>query len=281
MIVRNEEDRLPACLESVRGLADEVVVADTGSTDATARIAAGHGARVIPFDFTHVDFAAARNRTLEAATGEWIVSLDADETLAGGSATKIRELIAGGEGAGYYFTRHNHAVGGGGTRVDYAVRLFPNKPGYRYRGRVHETVDASILAGGGRLRRSEVRIDHHLPADPGARRRKNHDYIRILKEELGAAPDDYSRLDFLAAEYHQLEMYGEATLVAECIAQVRPFDARAHLNAGIYHLMFRTDPERAMADFRRALELRPGYPEALAFLGRLSDSSVTDSRGTV
>ncbi len=60
MIAKNEEHNLPRCLDSVRDLAGECIVVDTGSTDATPHIAARYGAEVIPFDFKAVDFAAAR-----------------------------------------------------------------------------------------------------------------------------------------------------------------------------------------------------------------------------
>src|SRR5208282_636290 len=108
--------------------------------------------------------------------------------------------------------------------TDYVVRLFPNRPNYRYRGRVHETIDASILRGGGRLLKSAIQIDHTFVSDREARRRKNHWYIEILKEEIAADPSDDSRLDFLAAEYHQLEMFAEATEIAERIVRLRPLD---------------------------------------------------------
>ena len=151
------------------------------------------------------------------------------------------------------------------------MRLFPNRKEYRYRGRVHETIDASILAGGGKLVRTEIRIEHHFNSDPEARRRRNRWYIGILKEEIEADPGDDSRLDFLAAEYHQLEMFDEATAVAERIALARPLDARAHLFAGVYHLLYQKDAARARADFAEALRLRPGYAEAESFL-QLADS---------
>src|SRR5580658_6649080 len=89
MIVKNEERNLPRCLDSVRGLAEEYIVVDTGSTDATASIAARYGAEVIPFDFTIVDFAAARNHAIERARGRWILMLDADETLDQSGAATI------------------------------------------------------------------------------------------------------------------------------------------------------------------------------------------------
>lgn len=271
MIVKNEERNLGRCLESVRGLADELIVVDTGSTDATVRVAADYGAQVAPFDFTTVDFAAARNLGLGRARGRWILVLDADETLDPASAREIKHLTALEENLGYFLERHNHASDSNTVPRDYVVRLFLNRPGHRYRGRVHETIDAAILAGGGGLRKSGIRIDHTFASDKDARRQKNHWYIKILKEEIAADPTDDSRLDFLAAEYHQLEMFDEAAAVAEHIARLRPLDARAHLYAGTYHLLYQSDLVRARADFNRALELRPDYAEAAFFLRQIDD----------
>jgi glycosyltransferase involved in cell wall biosynthesis len=263
MIVKDEAASLPRCLESVRGLPDELIVVDTGSSDATPQIAVQHGARVLPFDFRRTDFAAARNYALGQAQGRWILVLDADETLHSESCLRIQTLVAQNDDTGYYFERHNHSAQS--TR-DYVVRLFPNRPEYRYKGRVHETIDASILAVGGRLHQTTIRIDHDFAQDLTARRRKNQRYIEILKEELISDPFDSTRLEFLAAEYHQLEMFDEAALIAEHVATLRPLDARAQLFAGIYHLIYKPDHLKARADFHRALDLRPNYPEATSFL---------------
>jgi len=266
MVVRNEAARLARCLDSVQGLAGEMIVVDTGSTDATARIAAGYGARVLDFDFSVVDFAAARNYGLAHASARWILVLDADEVLHSASAPLIEQLVARDENAGYYLRRFNHQAGSEKPTDDYVVRLFPNHPAFRYRGRVHETVDASILAGGGRLVRTPIRIDHDFAPDRDARRRRNLRYLAILRDEITADPGDDSRLDFLAAEYHQLGMFDQATETAERIVRARPHDPRAHLNAGVYHLIYKPDRRRARGDFEQALRLRPGYAEARAFL---------------
>ena len=80
MIVKNEHETIPLCLKSVRGLFDEIVVVDTGSTDRTKEIAREFGARV--FDFVWVDdFAAARNAALARATGDYAFWLDADDVV--------------------------------------------------------------------------------------------------------------------------------------------------------------------------------------------------------
>jgi glycosyltransferase involved in cell wall biosynthesis len=271
MMVRNEARALGRCLDSVGGLADEMVVVDTGSTDATVAIARRYGAQVAAFDFTFVDFAAARNAALARAAGGWILVLDADETLEPAAAPWIREAVARDENAGYYLERVNHHRNAAEDTMDYIVRLFPNRPLYRFRGRVHETVDASILAGGGRLRRTGIRIHHDFAGDPERRRQRNLRYIEILREEIAGDPEDLSRLVFLGAEYHQLGMFGEATRVAERLARLRPLDAEAHLHAGVYHLLYQTDRRRARADFREALRLRPEYAEAQSFLELMNE----------
>ncbi len=265
MLVKNEERDLAGCLDSVRDLASELIVVDTGSTDASLEIAAGYGAKVIRFDFTRVDFAAARNCAIAQARGRWILVLDADETLDPAGVPKIEALVGQNEDAGYYLERHNHASDSATSTTDFVVRLFPNLPNYRYRGRVHETIHI------GRLIQTDICIEHKFACSRETRRRKNHWYIEILKEEIAANPNDDTRLDFLAAEYHQLEMFDEATAVVEQIVRARPRDARAHLFLGTYHLVYQHDAVRARADFRRALELRPGYPEAASFLQRIEE----------
>jgi glycosyltransferase involved in cell wall biosynthesis len=278
MIVKNEERNLARCLDSVRGLAGQLVIVDTGSTDGTKRIAAGYRAEVVPFDFASPDFAAARNRSLARARGRWILVLDADETLDPAGTPLIERIVALDENAGYFFERHNRSSDSAKPATDYVVRLFANRPNRRYHGRVHETVDASILAGGGRLHQSGIRIDHNFAADREARHRKNRWYIEILQQEIAADPGDLSRLDFLAAEYHQLEMFEEATGIAERITRLRPLDPRAHLFLGTYHLLYKPDLPRARADFNQALKLRPGYPEALSFLQLLDTEERAQAR---
>jgi glycosyltransferase involved in cell wall biosynthesis len=266
MIVRNEERTLSRCLDSARSLARELIVVDTGSTDRTQRIAARYGAEVIPFDFARPDFAAARNRAIACATGRWILMLDADETVDQSSAPLIETLVALGTEAGYFFERRNHIADSADIVTDYVVRLFPNRPAYRFRGRVHETIDASILENGGRLLRTAIRIDHSFSSRERDRRGRNLWYVEILKEEIESDPTDASRLNFLAAEYHQLNMFDEATEVAERIARLTPMDHKAHLFAGIYHLVYQANPARARADFRRVLALCPDHTEAKSFL---------------
>lgn len=91
LIVKDEEERLGACLASLEGLVDEVVVYDTGSTDRTVRIARNAGARVVE-GYWDDDFAGARNRALQHASGEWVLSIDADEVFEG-DPTAFRKAV--------------------------------------------------------------------------------------------------------------------------------------------------------------------------------------------
>ncbi len=80
MIVKNEEERLAKCLESLKGLVDEMIIVDTGSTDRTRQIAESYGARVEDFEWTG-DFSEARNYSFSLAKCDYIYSADADEEI--------------------------------------------------------------------------------------------------------------------------------------------------------------------------------------------------------
>src|SRR5207249_3515175 len=92
MIVKNEEQFLVDCLASMRDAVDEIIIVDTGSTDATVELAEAAGAKVFHYPWQD-DFAAARNESISHATGKWILWMDADERLAPGAAAVIRDAV--------------------------------------------------------------------------------------------------------------------------------------------------------------------------------------------
>src|SRR5437762_2853976 len=92
MIAKDEEETIGQSLASARAFVDEMIVVDTGSTDRTVEIAKAAGAKVFHFPWQN-DFAAARNAAIEHATGDWILSLDADETLDSDHAANLRAVI--------------------------------------------------------------------------------------------------------------------------------------------------------------------------------------------
>lgn len=154
MIVRDEEANLPRVLASVRGLADEIVVTDTGSTDRTVEIARAHGARVETFPWID-DFAAARNHSLAKARGEWILVLDADDEFEREDIPAALEILRGADALGIA-VRQTVGVEGSEPVVKRQLAFFRNRPEHRYRFRVHEnlTIDPS------RIRLAPLRITH-------------------------------------------------------------------------------------------------------------------------
>jgi glycosyltransferase involved in cell wall biosynthesis len=276
MIVKNEAARLGACLASAEGAVDEIVVVDTGSTDPTIDLAKAAGAHVSTFDFGRPDFAGARNQSIERARGAWILVLDGDEILTPAAPAVVRALTGREERVGYVVQRRNVRPGAADPLVDYAVRLFPNRPGIRYRGRVHETIDGAILACGGSLRTSAVTIDHLLPREDGRSVEKSLFYLRILDEELAEDPDNVERLAFRRAELHKLGRLDEAADVAERIAVLAPEDASNHVDVGLYRLVHRRDAAGAERAFRRAIAIDPRNERALGHLRAMSTFTPTN-----
>src|SRR5438128_5043091 len=92
LMVRNEEEKLAACLQSAAGLVDETIVVDTGSTDGTRELASKLGARLFEFPWCD-DFAAARNECIRHARGDFIFWMDADESIDSSNREKLRLLF--------------------------------------------------------------------------------------------------------------------------------------------------------------------------------------------
>jgi len=139
MIVKNEEAFLDGCLASLAGLADEVVVIDTGSTDRSKEIAGRHGAKVADFAWCD-DFAAARNAALDLAAGDWILYIDADERVRPGSSQQVRAQLQQSPAAGEYVRLHPRLH----STAYRVLRLFRNHPSIRFEGVIHETIWPSL-----------------------------------------------------------------------------------------------------------------------------------------
>src|SRR3954451_15196202 len=162
MIVRDEESMLPRCLEAVKDGVDEIVIVDTGSTDKTVEIAESFGAKVLHHEWTG-DFGEARNVSFDAATSDWIVYLDADEVLYEGEAARLRALTGRTWREAFFLVEDNHTGDlEDGTSVHHnALRLFRNRPEYRFKGRIHEQI-AHSLPGFlvERIESTDVRMEH-------------------------------------------------------------------------------------------------------------------------
>lgn len=141
MIVKNEESALPSCLSSVKGVVDEMVVLDTGSTDRTPEIAREFGARVYHFEWCN-DFSAARNESLKYVQGDWILVLDADEVLVPEIVPSLKQAIQNDRYLLINLVRQE--VGAEQSPYSLVSRLFRNHPDICFERPYHALVDESV-----------------------------------------------------------------------------------------------------------------------------------------
>ncbi len=212
MIVENEEEYLPRCLASVQGVVDEIIVVDTGSTDRTVEIARGFGARVYHHPWGG-DFSEARNVSLEHATGDWILFLDADEELVEEDREKLRELLNDRVNEGFYLNEINFVGDQPGLEavLNLAFRLFRNRKEYRFTGAIHEQIVACVQRHNPNIGFSSVRVNHYGYLNrPSVEKNKVSRNLEILLQEVERNPrDNFTRFN-LGVEYMRLELYDKA-----------------------------------------------------------------------
>lgn len=198
MIVKNEEAMLARCLESVKE-ADEIIVVDTGSFDKTKEIAQSFGAHVFDFEWED-DFAKARNYAKSLCTGDYIISIDADEVLEVGGIEKIRDLLnfMNPDSVGVHMKCNNTDF--------FAPRLFKNSPDIFFEGVIHECINSVPN------NHLEVVIEYGTsPAhefDPDRN-------MRILEKAVIANPNNTRYLYYLGREFGYKEMWDKAIITFE------------------------------------------------------------------
>lgn len=193
LIVRDEEMNLPECLASLDGLADEVIVYDTGSTDGTVALARAAGVKVVE-GYWDDDFARARNDARQLCEGRWILWVDADERVIGDPASLRRRLAPPATAEAYNITIENLMGSGAGARgMHVACRVFLRAVGH-WEGRLHEQVqgpDGRRLAPVEHL--DDIRLEHlgYLTSAMKQRDKVNRN-VRLARAELSAPGIDRS-----------------------------------------------------------------------------------------
>ncbi|RAV04562.1 glycosyltransferase [Paenibacillus sp. YN15] len=204
MIVKNEEEALERCLSSVKDLVDEIVIADTGSTDKTREVAASFGAVIVEFPWID-DFAAARNHVFSKATKEYIMWLDADDII----LAKDRQLLAEtlytlNPAIDSVTMPYNIGVNANG-KVSYSLRrnrIVRRERGFRWIGAVHEYLEVF-----GNIVHSEAAVTH----------RKEKAYtdrnLQIYRKQQAAGKDFSIRdLYYFANELRDNQLFEEAAV---------------------------------------------------------------------
>ncbi len=213
LIVKNEEQFLRNCLESLSGIVDEIIVVDTGSEDKTEEIAREFGARLGRFDWVD-DFSAARNHAIKLASGNWILWIDADEILDLQSAQSIRNAIVRPHLGGYNLEIRNY-IGESETEdvlIHCPCRLFRNLPNIRFEGRIHEQISPSLRSAGFPIATLDGAIIHHYGYRKEIMESKNKHQrtISLLKREVAEKPDDSFQMFNLGNAYYVADDYENA-----------------------------------------------------------------------
>jgi glycosyltransferase involved in cell wall biosynthesis/tetratricopeptide (TPR) repeat protein/GT2 family glycosyltransferase/SAM-dependent methyltransferase len=276
MIVRDEEPRLRACLASVREVADQIVVVDTGSVDRTREVARELGAEVSEVPWTD-DWAAARNASLARATGDWILVIDADQTVEPSSLGELRRLIARDVSVGYLLRQRNYMEEEGTEAVfeHLIVRLFPNRPDIRYAGRIHEQVTRTS----GQplpLERCGVILHHDGYRSAAARRGKAERDLPVLERAIADEPDEPFHVYNLGVTLQALGRFADAETAARRAIELGMERATPGRMAGYVlaaHVLLATaltgreEHAEAAEMCRRALAIAPEFSDAWCTLG--------------
>lgn len=192
MIVRDNEDTMHACLDSVYPWVDEIIIVDTGSVDNTQSICKEFGARMFDFPWCD-DFSAARNASIEQARGQWVFWMDSDDTIPQEQGKKLRELALGEhrDDVFGYVAQVQCPSGQAGelTVVDH-VKLFRNLPELRFEHCIHEQILPAIRRAGGTVEFTDIHVVHSGSRQtPEVRTSKLQRDFRILEKDLVERPD--------------------------------------------------------------------------------------------
>ena len=211
MIVKNEAKNISKCLKSIFDIADEIIVVDTGSADNTKAIALEYDAKVFDFEWVD-DFSKARNYSIDKATGDWILILDGDDEFERKDGEKLKALINSEDAGDIYIFNTICYIGDRVSNdkiMNVNLRLFRNRPEFRYQGRIHESIVTQNPEV--KMRTSDISIYHYgylnsLVKDQNKRERN----MRILGEQLKESPDNPYFLFCMGNEYFALGDYDNA-----------------------------------------------------------------------
>ncbi|MEO1391550.1 MAG: glycosyltransferase [Cyanobacteria bacterium J06634_5] len=251
MIVKNEATNLPRSLASVKSVSDEIIVVDTGSTDKTVAIAQKAGANVSKHPWKD-DFAAARNVSLQQATQDWILILDADETLTP-AGQQLIQSIKQDKPLGQIkpedlllVTLLRREIGANQSPYTQVSRLFRNLPKIEFIRPYHESIDESVevlMAAEEQWQIAQfgdVAIDHTgYGIDEIAAKDKLNRARKIMAAHLAEHPQDAYMANKLGALYTQSNEWDRALSTLQTALSSGNFDPMTqyelHYHLGIAH----------------------------------------------
>lgn len=269
MITKDEEKLLPRCLESVKDHVDEIIVVDTGSTDQTCPIALSYGAKVYHIPWKQ-NFAEARNFGIDRAKGNWILYLDADETLEKGEGLRKMSEEADDEITGYLLQIHNYSDEER-TKIErsFSMRLFRNQPGMRFQGALHEYLPVQGVQVG----QTNIIVHHdgYIPSVWDAKGKSSRN-LAILQEEVKESPNDPFILYNLGCEYARLgQLQSAISVYSQALGYMREengYEARLYKLLGLCYLET-SQWEEGLSVIKRGIGKFPDYPDLYYVRGLL------------
>ena len=260
MIVKDEAEMLPRCLEAVSPFVDEMIIVDTGSTDGTPEIAEGYGAKVVHEPWRQ-SFAAARNRSIEEASGDWLIILDADEVLSPDAGRSLREISKDESCLGMWLPVNSVLEKKQEVKV-LLTRVVRRREDIRFRYRIHEQIlpdiNRLINEGNGwtmRVMEGEAYHDGYLPERREEKNKTARNEALFLKQ-IEDTPDDlyvlYMYADFVRRYKHEdseaLEILEKAYAVMSQVseAELREYTFTGEL-CGLLGMMLYNSGERDRA----------------------------------
>lgn len=278
VITKNEERHLDRCLSSVKGIASEIIVVDSGSTDSTLAIAREHKAIIVEIEWRD-DFAYARNIAIEKAQQPWILFLDGDESLQNGNSLLKNLSKAKADFGGVVLSRYDHFIHpetGKQTTIPVGtVRLFRNDPRIKFEYHVHEVVGTSIQRAGFRFTclRKPI-IFHHIDQHTKVfLRKKQTNYLRLLDQGLTVRPQDPWLTYQKAKTLWFFEQNKEALALFQLLTTLQTEQEiciAAHNNAGVL-LGLEGDYQAALVMLNKSLKLQRNQSQTHYLLGDLHE----------
>ncbi len=282
MIVRNEEAGMARCLASLKPVADEIIVVDTGSTDRTKDIARAFGAKVYDFTWTN-DFSEARNVSLSHAKGNWILVHDADEVLSPLDHDRLRALIdqVPSKPVAYTIVTRNYTANsaldgwtenhgeypdeesGIGWCPTPKVRLLVNDERFRFENPVHEMLEPSLWRAKADIRSCDIPIHHYGKLDETRMKEKAEAYYSLGRKKLEDTNNsDRDALRELAIQAAELFRYEEAIDLWKRFIDLNPDNHKAYFNLSTCY--FESGRfEEALSAAKRSLEIDSTSKEAV------------------
>ena len=277
VIAKNEQDNIGCCLDSTKSFADETIVVDTGSTDATAKIARSHSAKVFSFPWID-DFSAARNFALDQASGDWIVFLDADEYISASSAKNVRPLVNRIHGdrnieAVCLFMEHTNGVNAPVIATTQSVRLLRRSPSIRYQGRIHEAIFKHGRGPKTIFEKTPTIVLRHTGYQDETLPDKARRNLILLKQELADGHASFLTYYYLSQSYIVLKQYDKAIdyarkslrceIPSTSMVAHKPYVycLKSMINLGNY------EPGKVQSVLTAAQEKFPSHPEILLCAG--------------